>query len=70
MRNGCFCVPGNGRTRRQGTVLGLNLDPSHLMIQGAEPIEAAWALSEKIFYTMAAGRITAELSGDEITEKT
>ena len=31
-------------------VLGLNLDPSHLMIQGAEPIEAAWALGEKIFY--------------------
>ena len=29
-------------------VLGLNLDPSHLMIQGAEPIEAAWALGEKI----------------------
>ena len=24
-------------------VLGLNLDPSHLMIQGAEPIEAHWA---------------------------
>jgi len=31
-------------------VLGLNLDPSHLMIQGAEPIEAAWALGGKIFY--------------------
>lgn len=31
-------------------VLGLNLDPSHLMIQGAEPIAAARALGEKIFY--------------------
>lgn len=31
-------------------VLGMNLDPSHLMIQGAEPIAAARALGEKIFY--------------------
>ena len=31
-------------------VLGLNLDPSHLMIQGAEPIAAARALGDKIFY--------------------
>lgn len=31
-------------------VLGLNLDPSHLMIQGAEPIAAARELKEKIFY--------------------
>ncbi len=31
-------------------VLGLNLDPSHLMIQGAEPIAAARALGGKIFY--------------------
>ena len=31
-------------------VLGLNLDPSHLMIQGADPIAAARALGEKIFY--------------------
>ncbi len=31
-------------------VLGLNLDPSHLMIQGAEPIAAARALGSKIFY--------------------
>ena len=31
-------------------VLGLNLDPSHLMIQGAEPIAAARALGDKIYY--------------------
>lgn len=31
-------------------VLGLNLDPSHLMIQGAEPIAAARELGDKIFY--------------------
>ncbi|MGI6116869.1 MAG: sugar phosphate isomerase/epimerase family protein [Bilifractor sp.] len=31
-------------------ILGLNLDPSHLMIQGAEPIAAARALGDKIFY--------------------
>ena len=31
-------------------VLGLNLDPSHLMLQGAEPIAAARALGDKIFY--------------------
>lgn len=31
-------------------VLGLNLDPSHLMLQGAEPIAAARALGNKIFY--------------------
>ena len=31
-------------------VLGLNLDPSHLMIQGADPIAAARALGDKIFY--------------------
>ncbi len=39
-------------------VLGLNLDPSHLMIQGAEPIEAAWALGEKIFYVHGKGGVT------------
>ena len=31
-------------------VLGLNLDPSHLMIQGADPITAARVLGDKIFY--------------------
>lgn len=31
-------------------VLGLNLDPSHLMLQGAEPIAAARALGSKIYY--------------------
>ena len=31
-------------------MIGMNLDPSHLMIQGAEPIAAARALGEKIFY--------------------
>ena len=31
-------------------VIGMNLDPSHLMIQGAEPIAAARALGDKIFY--------------------
>ena len=31
-------------------VLGLNLDPSHLIIQGADPIEAARALGSKIYY--------------------
>ena len=31
-------------------VLGLNLDPSNLMLQGAEPIAAARALGDKIFY--------------------
>lgn len=31
-------------------VLGLNLDPSHLMLQGAEPIAAARALGDKIYY--------------------
>ncbi len=34
----------------ESDVLGLNLDPSHLMIQGAEPIAAARALGDKIFY--------------------
>ncbi len=33
-----------------GKMIGMNLDPSHLMIQGAEPIAAARALGEKIFY--------------------
>lgn len=33
-----------------GDMIGLNLDPSHLMIQGAEPIAAARALGDKIFY--------------------
>lgn len=31
-------------------MIGMNLDPSHLMIQGAEPIAAARALKDKIFY--------------------
>ena len=31
-------------------ILGLNLDPSHLMIQGADPIAAARALGDKIYY--------------------
>lgn len=33
-----------------GDLIGMNLDPSHLMIQGADPILAARALGEKIFY--------------------
>lgn len=33
-----------------GDMIGMNLDPSHLMIQGAEPIAAARALGDKIFY--------------------
>ena len=33
-----------------GAMIGMNLDPSHLMIQGAEPIAAARALKDKIFY--------------------
>ena len=33
-----------------GKMIGMNLDLSHLMIQGAEPIAAARALGEKIFY--------------------
>lgn len=33
-----------------GKMIGMNLDPSHLMIQGAEPIAAARALGNKIFY--------------------
>ena len=33
-----------------GKMIGMNLDPSHLMIQGAEPIAAARVLGEKIFY--------------------
>ena len=32
------------------SVLGLNLDPSHLILQGADPIAAARALGDKIFY--------------------
>lgn len=31
-------------------VLGMNMDPSHLMIQGAEPIAAVRALGSKVFY--------------------
>ncbi len=31
-------------------VLGMNLDPSHLMIQGADPIAAVRALGSKVFY--------------------
>ena len=31
-------------------VLGMNMDPSHLMIQGAEPIAAIRALGDRIFY--------------------
>lgn len=31
-------------------VIGMNLDPSHLMIQGADPIAAARALGDKIYY--------------------
>lgn len=33
-----------------GAMIGMNLDPSHLMIQGADPIAAARALGDKIFY--------------------
>jgi sugar phosphate isomerase/epimerase len=33
-----------------GDMIGMNLDPSHLMIQGAEPIASARALGDKIFY--------------------
>lgn len=33
-----------------GGLIGMNLDPSHLMIQGAEPIASARALGDKIFY--------------------
>ena len=33
-----------------GQMIGMNLDPSHLMIQGADPIAAARALGQKIFY--------------------
>ena len=33
-----------------GNLIGMNLDPSHLMIQGADPIAAARALGDKIFY--------------------
>ncbi len=32
------------------SMIGMNLDPSHLMIQGADPIAAARALGDKIFY--------------------
>ena len=35
---------------KDSDVLGANLDPSHLMIEGANPIVAARALGEKIFY--------------------
>lgn len=31
-------------------VIGMNLDPSHLMIQGADPIAVARALGDKIYY--------------------
>ena len=31
-------------------MIGMNLDPSHLMIQGAEPIAAARELGDKIYY--------------------
>ena len=31
-------------------MIGMNLDPSHLMIQGADPIAAARALGNKIYY--------------------
>lgn len=37
-------------TPEAAKVIGMNLDPSHLMIQGAEPIAAARALGDKIFY--------------------
>lgn len=37
-------------TGENGSLIGMNLDPSHLMIQGAEPIAAARALGDKIFY--------------------
>lgn len=33
-----------------GSMIGMNLDPSHLMIQGADPIAAARTLGDKIFY--------------------
>lgn len=33
-----------------GSMIGMNLDPSHLMIQGADPIAAARALGDKIYY--------------------
>lgn len=35
---------------KDSDVLGLNMDPSHLMIQGADPIAALRALKGKIFY--------------------
>ena len=33
-----------------GPTLGINLDPSHLMIMGAEPIDSARALGDMIYY--------------------
>ncbi len=33
-----------------GDMIGMNLDPSHLMIQGADPIAVARALKDKIYY--------------------
>ena len=37
-------------TGKNGSIIGMNLDPSHLMIQGADPIAAARTLGDKIFY--------------------
>lgn len=37
-------------TGENSSLIGMNLDPSHLMIQGAEPIAALRALGDKIFY--------------------
>ena len=40
----------SGLTMEAASLVGMNLDPSHLIVQGADPILAARALGEKIYY--------------------
>lgn len=49
-----YNVPSLLRLRREiGTVVGANLDPSHLMWMGADPLVAVDALGEAIFHVHA-----------------
>ena len=47
-----------------GEVVGANLDPSHLMWMGADPIAAAHALGDAIYYVHAKDtRIDSRIAG-------
>lgn len=49
-----FSVPGVLRLREEiGEIVGANLDPSHLIWMGADPLKAVTALSSAVYYVHA-----------------